>query len=230
MNLHSILPLTIKMKGIVLPHRTILYYENFPYSWYKHEQKLMGPDACILCIDTGCILSDNGERIFVMYCQSCQSIYNIKTNLSTVPLQEMSEYDLLHMYRQMDPAYVPLILPLSIQTNPKSIQLSLVSGISLPNRTTLYDERFPTSWYLKEKKGTGPDECDLCLQKGCEMTNDGPVFQLYCWNCLHHNYSFTRGYNITRHEITDFTTFYKRLDKKYIPIKDPMLLIAVRNE
>jgi hypothetical protein len=214
------------MNGLNLPHHTTLYYEHFPYSWYKNEKKKTGPDACSSCKDTGCVSSDNGERLFVMYCQSCRASYNMTLDCSTVPLQEMSEDDLLRMYRQMDVAYVPLILPLSIQIKP----LSFTIGISLPNRTTLYDERFPVSWYLKEKKGTGPDECDLCLQKGCEMTNDGPVFQLYCWNCMHHHYSFTRGYNITQNEITDFTSYYKRLDKKYIPIKEPMLLITLRNE
>lgn len=100
-----------------------------------------------------------------------------------------------------------------------------MKGIYLPNRNTLYYEHFPSHWYCKEKKGTGPDECEHCLHNGCVFSLFGPIFVMYCWNCMHHIYKGKRGYNVNINVVPDLISFYKQYDDKYIPLYEPMLLL-----
>jgi len=52
-----------------------------------------------------------------------------------------------------------------------------------------YHENFPKEWAMCPKEGTGPSQCNNCLDYGCI----NGVFIGYCMNCAIYDYEGSRG-------------------------------------
>jgi hypothetical protein len=52
-----------------------------------------------------------------------------------------------------------------------------------------YHENFPVEWAMCPKDGTGPSQCENCLDYGCI----NGVFIGYCMNCAIYDYEGSRG-------------------------------------
>jgi hypothetical protein len=92
-----------------------------------------------------------------------------------------------------------------------------------------YHENFPVEWAMCPKDGTGPSQCENCLDYGCI----NGVFIGYCMNCAIYDYEGSRGRGFKDVGIEDDDTkvmVYQSVFDTYLKDVDIHKIVGVDNQ